>query len=178
MKTLFFKNILICAGMLCIMLLMSQQSPAQKLHVGKPQSAKKCAICHYKWTYAFLTEHRAGELVPYQEKPTVHTEPMCLSCHDGSVIDSRRRVFNDPGHRAGVLPSSKIRIPEIFPLDIDGKLLCTTCHTPHSLPSDTDDATDIFLRAANTDSQFCKNCHLDKQANADDRHRIPGSAAN
>jgi hypothetical protein len=53
-------------------------------------TAKKCAICHYRWVYTFFVEHRSTPLAPLDDsRDTVGDPEMCLSCHDGSVRDSR-----------------------------------------------------------------------------------------
>ena len=71
-------------------------------------TAKQCSICHYRWVSTFFTEHRGTPLTPLQEEMVVGTREMCLSCHDGSVMDSRDMVCNDPGHRIGNVPSSRV----------------------------------------------------------------------
>ena len=38
-------------------------------------------------------------------EPVVSRSETCLSCHDGSVVDSRRRVWMDHGHLTGVTPA-------------------------------------------------------------------------
>ncbi len=132
-------------------------------HARKADTAKKCSICHYRWVYTFYVEHRPTPIAPLQEKKVEGEQRMCLSCHDGSVRDSRDRICNDPGHRVGVKPSAAIRIPENFPLDEQGGLLCVTCHTPHALTKDDDRLVEFFLRAPNTNSSLCKQCHITRQ---------------
>ena len=131
-------------------------------HARKADTAKKCSICHYRWVYTFYVEHRSTPIAPLQEEKVEGEQRMCLSCHDGSVRDSRDRICNDPGHRVGVKPSSGIRIPETFPLDEQGGLLCVTCHTPHALTKQDDRLVEFFLRAPNTNSSLCKQCHITK----------------
>ncbi len=130
---------------------------------GKPDSAKKCAICHYQWTYVFYSEKRAGELVPRPDSPEVATWQMCFSCHDGSVEDSRNTAFNGKGHKTGILPSNSVNISEDFPLDDKGRVQCFTCHTPHALSSTGSELeTGVFLRVSNENSNMCKICHNSK----------------
>ena len=133
------------------------------VHPQQADTAKKCSICHYRWVYSFYVEHRSTPIAPLEEKKVEGEQRMCLSCHDGSVRDSRDRICNDPGHRVGVKPSAKIRIPENFPLDEQGGLLCVTCHTPHALTQKDERLVELFLRAPNTNSSFCKQCHITKQ---------------
>ena len=146
------------------MLMLPSVSSADMMHASKPDSAKKCAICHYQWIYSFYIEHRDGELVQQPEGKEVADEEMCFSCHDGSVADSRASAFHGSGHRAGAVPSKRITIPEEFPLDEEGRLQCATCHTPHALSSEFEEdfKGEVFLRAENKDSSFCKLCHSDK----------------
>jgi hypothetical protein len=150
---------------------------AQMLHPDKPDSGKKCAICHFQWVYPFYTEHRDGELVPQPAEKMVATAEMCFSCHDGSIADSRKIVFHDPGHREGVLPSEKITIPEDFPLDDGGRLQCSTCHTPHALASEAGVGVEVFLRSSDRESDLCRTCHRDKEGGpAKGNHSIAVSA--
>ena len=129
----------------------------------EPDTAKKCAICHFRWVSTFFTEHRSTPLAQLQEKKDVVGSPeMCLSCHDGSIQDSRGRVCNDPGHRVGIKPSDKVNIPANFPLDENGLLQCSTCHTPHAVPPRNGRLVTTFLRADNANSSLCRECH--KQA--------------
>jgi hypothetical protein len=59
-----------------------------------------------------------------------------------------------------VVPSSAVKIPAAWPLDIDGSVMCTTCHS--SLPS-LDGSSEPRLRslAGNTlnSAEFCMVCH-------------------
>ena len=64
-----------------------------------PNSAKGCAICHYRWIATFFVEGKGTPLVPYQKEKVVATEEMCFSCHDGSVKDSRDKLSRKTGHR-------------------------------------------------------------------------------
>lgn len=132
---------------------------AQMFRPDRTDTGKRCAICHFEWVYAFFTEHRDGELVPQPEGELVATPAMCFSCHDGSVADSRKIVFHDPGHRTGIAPSGKVTIPKEFPLDGEGNLQCATCHTPHAVESRDGTSVEFFLRSSNTNSSFCKVCH-------------------
>ncbi len=70
---------------MCLLMLPAVSS-ADMMHASKPDSAKKCAICHYQWVYSFYVEHRDGELVQRPDEKEVADEEMCFSCHDGSVV--------------------------------------------------------------------------------------------
>ncbi len=127
-----------------------------------PNSAKACAICHYRWIDTFFVEGKGTDLVPYQSEKVVATEDMCISCHDGSVADSRARILHGSGHKTNVAPPAGMKIPDIFPLDENGKVQCATCHTAHGVPSGPDAKGTIFLRMSNKDSAMCLACHDDK----------------
>jgi len=126
-------------------------------------TARKCAICHYRWVYTFFVERRGTPIAPFDDSRDTAGDPeMCLSCHDGSVRDSRAEICNDPVHRIGVRPSRRVIIPEKFPLDANGAMQCTTCHTPHAAAVQGDSLVDFFLRAPNPNSSFCTQCHVDQ----------------
>jgi predicted CXXCH cytochrome family protein len=126
----------------------------------EPDTAKKCAICHFRWVSTFFIEHRSTPFAQVEEKKDVVGSPeMCLSCHDGSIRDSRDRVCNDPGHRVGIKPSDKVSIPGNFPLDENGLLQCSTCHTPHAVPARGGKMVITFLRGDNANSSLCRECH-------------------
>jgi len=126
----------------------------------RADTSKECSICHYRWLSTFFRQHRKTPLAELQEDPVVGTQAMCLSCHDGSVRDSRDKICNDPGHQVGITPSNRVSIPENFPLDDNGALQCSTCHTPHAVKAKKDTLVTFFLRAPNDNSSLCKRCHL------------------
>ena len=126
-------------------------------------TSKKCAICHYKWVPAFFLEHRNTPIAQADEKSLeMFSWEVCISCHDASVRDSRSRICNDPGHQAGRIPSKKVKIPSNFPLDKNGALKCTTCHTPHAVSDESESMVEYFLRAPNENSSFCRTCHKNR----------------
>lgn len=124
-----------------------------------PNSAKECALCHYRWVDTFFIEGKGSDLVDYQSEKVEARPEMCFSCHDGSVIDSRARVHNDFRHKVDVPPPPHMKIPQIFPLDDKGRMQCSTCHTAHSMPSGTGNDESIFLRTSNRGSSICRRCH-------------------
>ncbi len=142
----------VCSVLTCV-------NALQVDHPSKVDTAKECSICHYRWVHTFYNEHRSTPLASLEEEKVVGTQPMCLSCHDGSVVDSRDRICNDPGHSVGNIPTGRVSIPETFPLDGNGAMQCSTCHTPHSVETAKDELVKFFLRAENKDSSFCKQCH-------------------
>jgi predicted CXXCH cytochrome family protein len=127
-----------------------------------PNSAKGCAICHYRWVDTFFVEGKGSELVAYTAEKTVATPEMCMSCHDGSIMDSRARMTRGSGHKTGVPPPSGMKLPKLFPLDEEGKVQCATCHTAHGVPSGSDAVDTIFLRTSNRDSAMCRQCHPER----------------
>jgi len=124
-----------------------------------PNSAKACAICHYRWVDTFFIEGRGSDFVPYTSEKVVATPEMCFSCHDGSVMDSRARAYKTPQHKTDVPPPAHMKIPDIFPLDEQGKVQCATCHTAHGVPSGPDSKETIFMRTSNRNSAMCRMCH-------------------
>ncbi|MHC4507444.1 MAG: cytochrome c3 family protein [Planctomycetota bacterium] len=160
------------AGMV-ILLLMSM---AVQFGLGQevmPNSSKECAICHIRWVQAFerieTQEDRMKEVLERQ----AGSGDMCLSCHDGSVTDSRFKVWSTRHHTTDSMPSAAVRIPtEIFPLDAQGRMTCATCHTAHAVPESSDLRTVIFLRQPNVDSSLCLACHPEHAAKNDFQHPL------
>lgn len=127
-----------------------------------PNPAKGCAICHYRWIDTFFIEGKGTDLVPYQSEKVVAKPEMCISCHDGSVKDSRARILHGSQHKTDVKPPADMKIPDIFPLDEEGKVQCATCHTAHGVESGPGIKETIFLRTSNKNSAMCILCHPDK----------------
>lgn len=144
---------------LVILLCMTPVSSAQMFMPDRTDTSKRCAICHFEWVYTFFTERRDGELIPQPKDKLVATAGMCFSCHDGSITDSRKTVLHDQGHRAGIVPSSRVSIPGDLPLDEEGRMQCATCHTPHAVQSSDGSSVEFFLRTPNKNSSFCVQCH-------------------
>ncbi len=138
--------------------------PRARPSVG-PQQARSCTICHIEWLPTFAEKRESPFLTPPVESPAnpvVAQSGTCLSCHDGSVVDSRRRIWNEHGHATGVTPPDGMKVPSTLPL-IDGKLACRTCHSAHGGgPPQGDIATAVFLRVANKAGELCMSCHTDK----------------
>lgn len=125
-------------------------------------SSRECAICHIRWVDALVrTDDQAGPMEKVLERQAGSGD-MCLSCHDGSVADSRFKVWSTKHHTTGQAPSPGIRIPtDRFPLDENGHMTCSTCHTAHAVPDSSDIRTVVFLRQPNVDSSLCLACHED-----------------
>ncbi len=138
-----------------------------------PNSSKECAICHIRWVQAFerttSPEDRMEDVLERQ----AGSGDMCLSCHDGSVTDSRFKVWSTRHHTTDSVPSAAVRIPtETFPLDDQGRMTCATCHTAHAVPDSSDLRTVIFLRRPNVDSSLCLACHPEHAQISDIQHPL------
>ncbi len=139
-----------------------------------PSANRECATCHIMWLTEFKRED-ISTLIPYNPKPVMpsgkqdisSTEPICFSCHDGFVLESRYLWENNKhAHPVGIKPSDKIEIPlvegkNLFPLNDDGKVYCGTCHSAHGVAWDQKD-TAIFMRVRNENGQLCMACHKNK----------------
>ncbi len=124
-----------------------------------PNSAKSCAICHFRWVDTFFIEGRGSDLVDYTAEKVVATAKMCFSCHDGSIADSRAKAYETAQHKINVPPPDHMQIPDIFPLSEQGNMQCATCHTAHGVPSGPDSKETIFMRTSNRNSAMCRMCH-------------------
>ncbi len=123
---------------------------------------RACTLCHFEWLPP-LDEGRPTELtdVPPDspEQPYASRSEVCLSCHDTSVEDSRRRVWVEHGHRVGVQPPADMHIPDRLPLH-DGALSCRTCHSAHARGSSGQAlCAAVFLRVSESPTQLCTACH-------------------
>ncbi|HHJ15252.1 MAG TPA: hypothetical protein ENJ80_00985 [Gammaproteobacteria bacterium] len=152
------------------LLLVDQAGAAPRL----PSAKRECALCHVMW----LTEFKRDDvttLIPYDPKPVVKTgkqdvastERMCLSCHDGWVLESRGLWKNKQhAHPVGQKPSEDIHIPivegkNLFPLNHDGKIYCGTCHTAHGTEWGNT-RSPVFMRVPSRDGELCQACHNEK----------------
>lgn len=140
-------------------------APVRAARIGSARQAKSCTICHIEWMAEF-SEARASPLMPapeaHPDDPPVSRSSTCLSCHDGSVVDSRLEVWEEHGHRTGMTPPQTMRVPGHLPL-VDGRIACRTCHSAHAAGQPTGDIrTAVFLRVSNQASELCMSCHTDK----------------
>lgn len=133
-----------------------------------PNSSKECAICHIRWIRAFDRNQSPEDRMEDVLERQAGSGDMCLSCHDGSVADSRFKVWSTSHHTTDSVPSPGVRIPtDIFPLDDQGRMTCATCHTAHAVPESSDLRTVIFLRQPNVDSSLCLACHPEHAVKSD-----------
>ncbi len=142
------------------LLLILAASPSGLGQEAMPNSSRECAICHIRWVQAF--DRTGSQATPMQAimDRQAGSGDMCLSCHDGSVVDSRFQIWSTRHHTTDSVPSAAVRIPTAaFPLDDQGRMTCATCHTAHAVPESSDLRTVIFLRRPNVDSSLCLSCH-------------------
>ncbi len=125
-----------------------------------PNSSRECAICHIRWVDALVRNGQREDLMETVLDRQAGSGDMCLSCHDGSVVDSRFKVWSTRHHTTDSVPSPSVTIPtDKFPLDAQGRMTCATCHTAHAVRDSSDLKTVIFLRQPNIDSSLCLACH-------------------
>lgn len=126
--------------------------------------ARACTICHVDWLPPFA-QGRDSSLAARPaagDEPVASRSEICLSCHDGTVADSRHRVWAEHGHQTGVVPPRDMSVPAHLPL-ASGTIACRTCHSAHdgNVPQD-DFRRAIALRMPNQASELCATCHADK----------------
>jgi predicted CXXCH cytochrome family protein len=158
------------AAFLMVVALTTRLAPGQEVLTN---SSKECAICHIRWVQALdRSDGPKGPMQAVMERQTGSGD-MCLSCHDGSVVDSRFKVWSTRHHTTDAVPSPAVHIPtDKFPLDAQGRMTCATCHTAHAVPGDSDLRTVIFLRQPNVDSSLCLACHPQHAQKNDFQHPL------
>ena len=126
--------------------------------------ARACTVCHLEWMNPLINGQGTALMdVPPNppEHPGVSRGERCLTCHDGAVADSRRRVWVRHGHRTGIAPPPSVKVPPQLPL-ADGKIACRTCHSAHGLSEARATLeTIVFLRVKSSPSELCVGCHAD-----------------
>jgi predicted CXXCH cytochrome family protein len=138
-----------------------------------PNSSRECAICHIRWVDALVRNDPREDIMEAVLERQAGSGDMCLSCHDGSVVDSRFKVWSTRHHTTDSVPSAAVNIPtDIFPLDAQGRMTCATCHTAHAVPDSSDLKTVIFLRQSNVDSALCLACHPEHAQKNDFQHPL------
>jgi len=130
------------------------------------QQPAACTICHMEWMTPFIDRRPTALAAPPRsspEDPYVSRSQSCLGCHDGSIVDSRRRVWREHGHQSGVTPSSSISVPPDLPLH-DGRITCRTCHSAHSHGGAGHSMKDaVFLRVKSHPDELCVRCHTSQE---------------
>lgn len=146
-----------------------------------------CAACHTERLREFrrrgsatLVEHEPQPKLDTGRQDAASTPDMCLSCHDGFVMDSRSLWKQGHlGHPVGMVPSNRVRLPvaggePVFPMNEDGRMYCGTCHSPHHHGSATK-APPPFMRVDLEDGNLCQSCHSEQESVADSGHAPPSS---
>lgn len=134
---------------------------------------RECTTCHLELVPALAEDRGDGALISpppsTAQQPWVSTDASCLSCHDGAVSDSRRRVWTMHGHPIGGEPPAGMAVPDDLPL-ADGKIACRTCHSPHTLGGSGQVHRDaMLLRVADRPSELCVACHGEMAGGRDPR---------
>jgi predicted CXXCH cytochrome family protein len=129
---------------------------------------KECLLCHVLWFDVFKTdqktllEQKDSAIVIAGSKGLASSEAMCVTCHDGYVVDSRVTVVaKNPHHSLKEVPD-RLDLPEIFRLDSNNQMYCGTCHTLHDFEDRAEVGSTPFMRMDNQRSQMCIACHQDK----------------
>lgn len=128
-----------------------------------PDQPQSCTVCHIEWLQPPAPASATALIKPSPDdaiEPAVSRPDMCLSCHDGSVADSRRLVWQEHGHRSGVEPPESMKVPADLPL-VNGRISCRTCHSAHPSGETDDMATAVSLRRANSGNELCGACHVE-----------------
>ena len=140
-------------------------SPPRKPPEVVGATGRSCTVCHIEMMAPL--SRGVGTIIAdppatSEQEPAVSRAEMCLSCHDGSIVDSRKRVWQLHGHATGMTPPADMRIPPNLPL-VNGTVACRTCHSAHMGGQFTGDLrSSIFLRVPNKSSELCISCHQDK----------------
>jgi sugar lactone lactonase YvrE len=127
---------------------------------------RECSVCHLN-LFPALERGLSTELVApppnSEQQPYVSRPESCMSCHDGTVKDSRRMVWAMYGHPLDEAPPAEMQIPEQLPLR-DGELACRTCHSAHTLAGSgqfPENPDAVFLRVDTDAEELCEGCHSD-----------------
>ncbi len=126
---------------------------------------RNCTACHLEWM-APLADGRGTPLIDPlpnpPEYPAASRSATCLSCHDGSVVDSRRSVWFGHGHQRGQEIPADFEVPAHLPL-VGGEIACRTCHSAHTRGGAGDTIAEaVFLRVENHAGELCLACHADQ----------------
>lgn len=135
---------------------------ARRRTAWSEKQGRECTVCHLEFMPVF-DSGGAGALIPppvdTPQQPWVSTVASCLSCHDGTVKDSRLEVFATHGHPVGDAPPAEMIVPDELPL-ADGKVACRTCHSAHTLAGSGEvHANAMLLRVEDRPSELCVGCH-------------------
>jgi predicted CXXCH cytochrome family protein len=129
---------------------------------------KECLLCHVLWFDAFKTDQKTlvapGEssIVIAGSKGLASSEAMCVTCHDGYVVDSRVKIVEKNPHFDLKKVPDTLNLPEFYRLDRNNEIYCGTCHTLHDIKGSAEVGSTPFMRTDNQRSQMCITCHAGK----------------
>lgn len=138
--------------MICLFLLLVLVLPAT---VRGAADGLPCVLCHPsrdREVFEILSR-TPGVLVGSEGSQAF----VCLSCHNGSVVDSRDRLLRGGQHPAGVRVGRAL--PPEYPLYGAGQMTCGTCHSPHG----EGPGAARWLRVAPDGVAPCAGCHPDRR---------------
>ncbi len=132
------------------------------------QTSKECLVCHVLWFDVFKTDQKT--LIEQRDSSVdiagstglASSEEMCVTCHDGYVVDSRVKIVKGNPHYALKKSPDRLKLPQSFRLDSNNEIYCGTCHTLHDIKVSGEAGSTPFMRMDNERSQMCIACHVDK----------------
>jgi hypothetical protein len=142
----------------------------------------KCAVCHVnrlgeirKPAGPVFVDKTSIGMESHGPQDPASTQRMCLSCHDGFVLDSRF-VWSGAHrtHPVGVAPAAGMDVAmsgkkTALPLNDEGEVYCGTCHVGH-VGKGAAARAPTFVRVSRDSGQICSNCHGDKTTIAGSPH--------
>lgn len=129
------------------------------------RASKECLLCHVLWFDVLKTEQKTlieqkdSSIVIAGSKGLASSKEICVSCHDGYVVDSRVKIAKGNPHHEFIKPPDWLKLPEIFRLDSNNEVYCGTCHTLHDIKGSGEVGSTPFMRMDNERSQMCIACH-------------------
>lgn len=176
MKTAnFFKNVVLSISLAVVA--PTSLEAAEPVDVGKQYKCQACHVNRLKevrgGTEPALTTAEAVAFESYGKQDSSSTHRMCLSCHDGYVLDSRfawseGHATHPVGVAAPGVPTNEKGKP-VLPLNDEGEVYCGTCHLGHKGKGMAVDAP-TFIRTSRENGELCSNCHAEKSAIAGSPH--------
>lgn len=131
--------------------------------VTRAEHSRDCVMCHIEWGDDF--DKLSPLLAPPSHRVMIDGQParnsseeMCWSCHDAYVCDDRASFMDQDPHLTRFPKGAQAGN---LPLDLDGKVYCGTCHSPHSHTMGRKYEMSPFLRGNYLSSELCLNCHSD-----------------
>lgn len=110
-------------------------------YIHIPFFQKKCSFCHLS------SEAPPPDDTNHENRLWTRDEigiDVCYKCHPKENLGI--------SHPVGIYPSSKIRVPEVLPTGIEGRLLCITCHSAHG-------SDEEYIGRKPVSAQLCVACH-------------------